>query len=119
MNLSHTELVVLAACSTLKGETKGAEGMPSLARSFLDAGAANVVGTLWDIDDSKSAPLFTRLHRRVAAGAAVADALAEAQLDLIHATDRQLRHPSTWAGIEVVGNSLGLAQAPISIPKRR
>jgi CHAT domain-containing protein len=117
--LPRTTLVVLAACSTLTGDTKGAEGMPSLARSFLASGAVAVIGTLWNIDDSDSARLFSALHRRLAGGASPADALAEAQLEFIHGSDRVLRHPSVWAGVELVASSFSSVHTIVPHARRR
>ncbi|HYR29310.1 MAG TPA: CHAT domain-containing protein, partial [Thermoanaerobaculia bacterium] len=60
--LPKTEVVVLAACSSADGSRRG-EGTISVARAFLEAGASNVVATLWPVDDSGSARFFPLLHR--------------------------------------------------------
>jgi tetratricopeptide (TPR) repeat protein len=83
LRLTRNPLVVLAACGTLRGRARGKEGMPSLARSFLAAGASTVVGTLWNVDDNQSGPLMTAFHRRIAAGETPASALRTAQLEAI------------------------------------
>ena len=93
LRLPREPLVVLAACGTLRGRVGGVEGMPSLARSFLAAGASTVIGTLWDTDDARSVPLLTSFHRSIAANASPATALREAQREAI----ARGGHPRNWA----------------------
>jgi CHAT domain-containing protein len=100
IRLTRRPLVVLAACGTFRGDALHVGGMSSLARAFLAAGARGVVGTLWEIDDDVSAPLFLRLHQHLIGGAAPADALRSAQSDLLHSADPRLAHPATWAPVE-------------------
>jgi CHAT domain-containing protein len=105
MRFTTTRLVVLAACSSLRGPTRGREGMPSIARAFLASGVPAVVGTLWDVNDSVSQQMFTRLHRGLIAGLPPGQALREAQLDMLHCADPLLSHPANWSGVQVAGGS--------------
>ena len=98
-------LVVLGACGTIRGEADHVEGMPSLARAFLAAGARSVVGTLWEIDDDTASRLFRRMHQQIRAGQSPAAALRAAQTALVHDPDARLRHPSTWAPVEILGKA--------------
>jgi CHAT domain-containing protein len=107
LHLQNAPLVVLAACGTMRGNPEHIEGMPSIARAFLTAGARNVVGTLWDVDDEAVAPLFRQLHQQLRNGAAPADALRNAQLALAHGPDAHDRHPATWAPVELLGYTDG------------
>jgi tetratricopeptide (TPR) repeat protein len=83
LRLPRAPLVVLAACGTLRGRASGVEGMPSIARSFLEAGASTVVGTLADVNDEITARLLRAFHRHLAAGDSPADGLRKAQLEAI------------------------------------
>ena len=103
MPLQHGPLVVLAACGTIRGDSDHVEGMPSVARAFLAAGARGVVGTLWEIDDDIASQLFRRFHEQFSRGASAAEALRGAQIALLHSGDTRLQHPSTWAPVEVLG----------------
>ncbi|HVR38647.1 MAG TPA: CHAT domain-containing protein [Thermoanaerobaculia bacterium] len=96
LKLPRAPLVVLAACGTLRGKAAGVEGMPSLARSFLAAGASTVIGTLWDIDDAKSATLLASFHRHIVAGDSPAVALQSAQREAI-ARGGEDADPKNWA----------------------
>jgi CHAT domain-containing protein len=103
LHLQNAPLVILAACGTIRGNPEHMEGMPSIARAFLAAGARNVIGTLWDVDDESAAPLFRRLHQELRNGASPSAALRNAQLALAHGAHGRDRHPATWAPVELLG----------------
>jgi CHAT domain-containing protein len=105
LHLGNRPLVILAACGTIRGDSAHVEGMPSIARAFLAAGARGVVGTLWEVDDDAVAPLFRRLHVELHNGANPSAALRAAQIALAHDPDPRLSHPSTWAPVELLGYS--------------
>lgn len=105
LRLSKAPLVVLAACGTIRGDSAHVEGMPSIARAFLSAGARSVVGTLWEVDDDAVAPLFHRFHLELRNGVSPSRALRTAQIALAHNPDLQLSHPTTWAPVELLGYS--------------
>lgn len=96
LQVHQLDLVVLAAC---RSSHAAHEVVPrDLATAFLVAGAANVVGTGWQIDDATSAETFSGIHRAVAAGERVSAAVRDVQLSAIRAN----RHPSTWGAITVL-----------------
>ena len=100
LRLTHTSVVVLAACDTARGETRWTEGSLSMARAFLAAGVPSVVATLWQIPDSGAAGFFPLLHRYLSDGASPADAVRNAQIESIHRSNVPL---STWASVQVIG----------------
>jgi CHAT domain-containing protein/predicted negative regulator of RcsB-dependent stress response len=104
LTLRNAPLVVLAGCGTIRGDANHVEGMPSVARAFLAAGARNVIGTLWEIDDDIASRLFRRVHQQIRAGQSPAAALRAAQLELTRSGDARLSHPSSWAPIQILGN---------------
>ncbi|MEP7341488.1 MAG: CHAT domain-containing protein [Acidobacteriota bacterium] len=57
------ELVVLSACKTGLGKEVRGEGLISLTRGFMYAGAARVVVSLWDVNDKSTASLMEELYR--------------------------------------------------------
>ena len=103
LRLGHTRLVVLAGCGTMQGVGTHLEGVPSLARAFLAAGATSVIGTLWPIDDRPSARAFEALNCHLFAGASPVVALSNAQRELLRDGDPFFRHPATWAAVELLG----------------
>jgi CHAT domain-containing protein len=57
------DLVVLSACQTGLGTELRGEGLNSLTRGFLYAGAARVIATLWRVDDAATAELMKRFYQ--------------------------------------------------------
>ena len=112
LRLEKAPLVVLAACGTMRGEPGHVEGMPSIARAFLAAGARGVIGTLWEVDDDAAAPLFRRLHLALRNGASPSAALRTAQIELAHGSDPRLGHPASWAPVELLGYSTEQTTSP-------
>ncbi len=101
LRLRKTAVVVLAGCSTARGERRAAEGVISIAHGFLTAGAPSVVATLWPIDDREAAIFFPRLHARLAEGMPAAEALRAAQIESMQRRDVSM---STWAAVQVIGS---------------
>ena len=98
----NADLVVLSACETALGKSEQGEGLMSLTRSFLHAGAARVLATLWRVDDEATAQLLRHFYRGLwHAGLSPAAALRQAQL----AVRREPRwnSPFYWASFVLQG----------------
>jgi len=74
--------VVLASCASASGQWLRGEGVTSLARSFLIAGAPSVLATRWPVDDRQSAVFFARFYRHLSDGADLSNALKKTRRDL-------------------------------------
>lgn len=95
------DLVVLSACHTGLGRETRGEGVLSLARSFLDAGAERVVLSLWAVEDRSTAELMGRFYaHHLGEGRPAPAALRAAQLELF----QQGEAPSRWAPFLVQGD---------------
>ncbi|HTU65241.1 MAG TPA: CHAT domain-containing tetratricopeptide repeat protein [Steroidobacteraceae bacterium] len=90
-----TDLVVLSACDTARGESTQTENVAGLARAFLGSGARRVVGTLWAVEDTATATLMSGFYRRLARGATAAGALRESQAEM--AATGRFQRPAAWA----------------------
>lgn len=96
------DLVVLSACQTGLGKQIRGEGLVSLARGFMYAGAARVVVSLWNVDDVSTAELMSRFYRGILKdGLAPAAALRVAQIELWRQQRWQL--PYYWAPFVLQG----------------
>jgi tetratricopeptide (TPR) repeat protein len=96
----QADLVFLAACSTTLGVESAGEGMMSLARSFLFAGARCVVGALWPIPDEQMITLVKQFYTALATGSTIAEALHDARMG---AKDMGVR-PRTWSALQLMGD---------------
>jgi len=101
LNLQGTELVVLSTCDSGTGEVKIGEGMMSLRRAFLIAGAQSVLASHWDISDKATTQLITEFMLRWQSGESRATAWRDAQLTLLHSKD--FSNPYFWAAFTLTG----------------
>jgi len=102
------QLVVLSACQTALGAGANEDVPPGddwigLMQAFLQGGASSVVASLWPVDDSATALLMERFHRRLAANRPADAALAEAQREILRRPETSA--PFYWAGFVMNGNS--------------
>jgi CHAT domain-containing protein len=91
-------LVVLSACETGAGRLLAGEGVLSLSRAFLRAGASGTVATLWPVGPA-TADLMGAFYPALARGEAPAAALRQAKLVL---RQGEWASPFHWAGFTLV-----------------
>ena len=96
------KLVVLSACQTGLGKDVKGEGIIGLTRGFMYAGAARVVASLWQVDDSATAELMQRFYIKMFRdGLRPAAALREAQVEMWR--QNKWKTPYYWAGFALQG----------------
>jgi CHAT domain-containing protein len=93
-------VVVLAACHSAEGRSFPAQGVFSMARAFLHAGASAVVGNVREVDDDSASLVMRELTAHLGRGAPVAEALAAAQRQAI----ADGLPPAAWASAVVIGD---------------
>ncbi|MGC1308531.1 MAG: CHAT domain-containing protein [Phormidesmis sp.] len=100
--LPGVDLVVLSACET--GSSADGEGKEILGLGFQmqQTGAASAIASLWTVDDFGTAALMNQFYDALSRGAHKAQALNQAQNDLIE-SDR-FSHPYYWAAFILIGN---------------
>jgi CHAT domain-containing protein len=91
------DLVVLSACQTALGKEIKGEGLLSLTRGFMYAGASRVSATLWEVDDEASKELMILFYRKMLIeNLPPAAALRESQLAMWRRKGR-MSNPYFWA----------------------
>jgi CHAT domain-containing protein len=101
----RADLVTLSACDTGSGSLHEQEGVTSLVRPFLAAGARSVVANLWAADDRFSLSLMRAFYEQLANGIDVADALRQAKLRLLEQFGSEAV-PRLWSGVLVHGDGV-------------
>lgn len=92
------DLVVLSACNTGRGRITG-DGVVGLSRSFLAAGANNLVASLWAVLDEATAILMTEFYQQLQTEPDKAIALRQAMLRTL--ADHP--DPRDWAAFFLIG----------------
>jgi tetratricopeptide (TPR) repeat protein len=79
LDLQGTWLVTLSACDTGSGEARAGEGVMGLRRGFIQAGAQNLLMTLWPISDEVTVQIMSDFYNAAHATGNAPEALAEVQ----------------------------------------
>jgi tetratricopeptide (TPR) repeat protein len=95
MNLYGTELVILSACESGRGQTSNGEGVYGLQRGFKIAGAENIIMTLDKVEDNDAMRFMKRFYYQyIVLGKSVHNAFVATQLECIEKKDISIK---TWA----------------------
>lgn len=96
------DLVVLSGCETGVGKSVISEGLLSLSRPFLVAGARQVISSLWQVSDRATAQLMERFYfHLMQENKKPEQALRSAQQWL--SEQAEWEHPYFWAGFILQG----------------
>jgi len=96
------DLVVLSGCVTAGGQASSAEGILSLARAFLHAGAQSVLGTRWMVEDEAASRLVQDFYAALLQGLPVGAALRQAQLG--RTGEASYSAAADWSAWVIVGD---------------
>jgi CHAT domain-containing protein/tetratricopeptide (TPR) repeat protein len=94
------DLVTISACTSAGSKAYSGEGLMGFAWAFLQAGAQNVIASLWDVDDARTVDIMRRLYAAMAAGQSPARALRSAKLALLHSGSSG-RLPYYWGPLQI------------------
>jgi CHAT domain-containing protein len=113
LDLWGTQLVVLSACDTGRGDVQLGQGVSGLRRALVVAGAETVVMSLWKVNDDSTRLLMDTYYRNLLAGQGRASALREAMRSL-----RESRpHPHYWAPFIALGSDAPLRAITPTAPQ--
>jgi CHAT domain-containing protein len=101
----NSPMVVLSSCNSGSGKLYNGEGIMSLARGFILAGASSVVRTKWDINDESGSAIIKSFYTYLSKGISKDESLRLAKLDFIKSNPPYYSNPNFWAGYEVLGNN--------------
>ena len=102
LDLINTELVVLSACETGVGNFVSGEGIYGLQRSILEAGAENVIMSLWKVDDTATQMLMTIFYANwIEKGMTKREALKKAQITIKNTEGYS--SPYYWGAFVLIG----------------
>jgi CHAT domain-containing protein/tetratricopeptide (TPR) repeat protein len=97
-------MVVLSACNSGTGTLYHGEGLMSLARGFILAGASSVIRTSWEVNDQTSSEIIGSFYKYLSRGMAKDEAMRRARLDYIKSSPPAYAGPYYWAAYEVLGD---------------
>jgi antitoxin component YwqK of YwqJK toxin-antitoxin module/CHAT domain-containing protein/tetratricopeptide (TPR) repeat protein len=99
LNLDGTELVILSACETGKGEIKVGEGVYGLQRAFQVAGSKATIMSLWKVDDIATQQLMENFYRYWMESGNKTEAFRKAQLEV----RQKYPSPYYWGAFVMMG----------------
>ncbi len=105
-----TPMVVLSVCNSGTGTLYHGEGLMSLARGFILAGASSVIKTAWEVNDETSAVIITRFYFHLSKGKSKDEAMRLAKLEYINSNPPLYANPYYWAAYEVLGDNSPIAR---------
>jgi CHAT domain-containing protein/Flp pilus assembly protein TadD len=79
LDLQGTWLVTLSACDTGSGQARAGEGVMGLRRGFIQAGAQNLLMTLWPISDEVTVQIMSDFYDAAHDSGNAPEALAKVQ----------------------------------------
>jgi CHAT domain-containing protein len=106
LDLEGTWLVTLSACDTGSGEARAGEGVMGLRRGFVQAGAQNLLMTLWPISDEVTVQIMSDFYEAAQKSGNAPEALAEVQRNwlLKLRTDKGLAQAVNLAGAFIMSS---------------
>lgn len=97
----NADLVVLGACETGLGTIFRGEGIIGFTRAFIHAGAANLVVSMWRVNDQPTAKLMIGFYKNIQEGLSYSESLQKAKLELIN--NPEMAAPRNWAAFILNG----------------
>jgi CHAT domain-containing protein len=103
LNLSNTDVVILSACQTGLGVETLNMGVIGLQQAFSNAGAKNLILSLWPVDDNATQLLMVKFYEywlKDATNQNISAAFKKAQVDV----KQKYPHPYYWGAFVLLEN---------------
>lgn len=98
MDLFNTDLVVLSACETGRGDIDNNEGIMGLRRAFKTAGAKQLLISLWKVPDEQTSELMQLFYKEYINGKSAHQAFQDAQYTM----RKRYKNPYYWAAFLLI-----------------
>lgn len=95
--------VTLSACQTALGKEIRGEGLLSLTRGFMYAGAERILASVWKVDDEATARLMEEYYRRIFASPSLPPSRAMQAARQAVRRQKRWSAPYYWAGFVLQG----------------
>jgi CHAT domain-containing protein/tetratricopeptide (TPR) repeat protein len=102
MNLK-SELTLLSACNTARGENISGEGLMGFAYALYVAGNTNTVLTLWPVADEETAEFVSSLLSKIKDGQSHIKAITATKREFLNHADPLKRNPYFWSPFVLYG----------------
>lgn len=99
LNLTNTQLVVLSACNTGKGDIINNEGTYGLQRAFRLAGVQSLIITLWDVNDRVTQNFMITFYKKWITGLPLREAFQLTQKEFSKTHEDNIKK---WAGFVLI-----------------
>jgi CHAT domain-containing protein len=99
LNLDQTDLVVLSACETGKGEVQIGEGVFGLQRAILVSGAKTMVMTLFKVNDDVTKELMISFYKKLLDTGDLRKSFTDAKIEI----KNKYKYPIYWGSFVMVG----------------
>ncbi len=97
--LDNTEMVVLSACETGRGEVQIGEGVYGLQRAFIVAGAQTIIMSLFKVNDDVTQALMQAFYKKWLVTGNKRKSFTDAQQEI----RRQHPEPAYWGAFVMLG----------------
>ena len=96
LNLVDTEIVVLSACKTGRGQIAAGEGVMGLCSALIASGVSSVMVSLWNVPDIFTVRLMSSFYENLVAGMKKSEALKTSKQKLIQSLRSQWGEAPSW-----------------------
>jgi CHAT domain-containing protein len=98
----QADLVILSSCESGIGQLVTGEGLIALNRSFIYAGANNVLFSLWKVNDEYTSGLMIDFYTSYIKNESYTKALRQAKLKMLQ--NPTTANPRYWAAFVLIGD---------------
>ncbi|MBO6494417.1 MAG: CHAT domain-containing protein [Roseivirga sp.] len=101
----NSDLIVLSACHSGAGEIINGEGIMSIGRGFLYAGANSLLLSQWELSDAVAPELMISFYEYLDKGFEKDKALRQAKLDFMETANNITSNPLYWGSFFILGDT--------------